>query len=760
MSNNLKINIFNTDSSILFNNIDNQYILIKINNESLGINILNSELHINYYLNNDYLQKNFILPINLNDYNNITSSNFTLNLPNNLTYDYNYYYGDVILDPNANKSIIIYPLRLSAPVIFLGLPNLGINYNMQLNLIFEWKYGSMNDPSTVLAYDGTTLYYVSLNANYYGLLNYSNYQFTLPGLIYKINIQSITNQSGTLFNLYNTDSIIYMKNNLLIYTFFKYYICSWIENLNTYNFNYINNNLINNNDTIIIMIEYMKITSGEQIFNRTDNFNGQSTYNSFYYYNNTTGVETPTSPLDLSQPTDISIVLSLNYQLFNYLNPLNNPQNNYYNTLFFFNFFSTSTETYFVKNISIFDCDYQKYFANTKYPVVYNNIGGCTNNLYDNIIGNDINLTMPSIPNYNYYFIKFDLINLVKLINFNTENDFFYNFTKSSIINFDTLVNYLNNYNIISYSVFTIKNTVNLILNKTNLVPSLNYESKLNNFLESKNLKYNGVKINFDNNITNSILCKITFIFSLFESYTINCKLFLDNYNMKLYNINYDLSNNNKKQLIKLLLLLAANTYSIKIQFYNNINNQISPSNIFNQLLLSKKNINFTTNININSVDNSFTNANINFNINILDNYYILFLYPLFSTATLYDEFIFPVSIYSFKIFKIKGVHGDWNILYGYYIYYIVFQNITELNIFMNYVWKGIFDIHPKTISNYFNFTQSESVTFTNHYDLNNYWIIDNSTNLTPDIYQMKFEIIDLRIDQLYIYGNVSMNQI
>ena len=59
-------------------------------------------------------------------------------------------------------------------------------------------------------------------------------------------------------------------------------------------------------------------------------------------------------------------------------------------------------------------------------------------------------------------------------------------------------------------------------------------------------------------------------------------------------------------------------------------------------------------------------------------------------------------------------------------LFYICFQNLIELNIFMEFIKIGIIkQINENKLSNYFNI--NNSIPFYNYYMLNNYWISDNS---------------------------------
>jgi hypothetical protein len=85
----------------------------------------------------------------------------------------------------------------------------------------------------------------------------------------------------------------------------------------------------------------------------------------------------------------------------------------------------------------------------------------------------------------------------------------------------------------------------------------------------------------------------------------------------------------------------------------------------------------------------------------------------------------------------------------------MVFQNLKELNIFMEFIKTGKININLTTLSNYFNILNSK--IFTNYYNLNNYWIYTTETNSEPKI-NINFVVDNVKINQIYVYGNIYIN--
>jgi hypothetical protein len=142
-------------------------------------------------------------------------------------------------------------------------------------------------------------------------------------------------------------------------------------------------------------------------------------------------------------------------------------------------------------------------------------------------------------------------------------------------------------------------------------------------------------------------------------------------------------------------------------------------------------------------------------------NHYILFLYSdKNSILKKYDELVFNYSQYIFKIFKINETNG--NIYEHKDVFYIGFNDLKQINIFMEYLNTGLFIINHNTeSSNYFNIPTS--VTFCNYYNINNYWVLDSLprpevSNENPDNilnYKINFSINNLKIDRIYLYGEL-----
>jgi hypothetical protein len=355
------------------------------------------------------------------------------------------------------------------------------------------------------------------------------------------------------------------------------------------------------------------------------------------------------------------------------------------------------------------------------------------------------------------------LINLSdKLIQVEFANHYFYKLTKSNKINLDILVKYLVNFIVKKYNVYKLINTH---------YPELkNTTNTQNNIYQNKSYEYKIFEsINFNNNVVNCIRCRMIFYYRSnsniynnnygYGTYSIDTKLFLNNYNLELYHKEYDFENvstdEQKKKLICMLIFLQTTTYQIKLYFYNKKNSVVTSLYLFNQVELFKNNNDFNSQIDINSLNNTYTNEYLKFNIFINREYYILFLYgdansPL--NTTNFDELIFVHNNFTFKIFKIETPNG--NQFENKILFYICFQSLLELNIFMKYINTGKMETnYDGEISNYFNI--AKSITFYNYYDLNNFWII-NDESIT-NRYEINFSINNLYINQIYLYGDLSI---
>ena len=790
MSQKIYINFININIEKQINDENFNTVIIQINNDN-KIVIFSNKYYIRYDINENIINKKYFIEINDIDPNNLITSNFTFQIQKSISFTYSYF------NEEPNKSIIFYNNYNYIPFIFMGLPNLRSPLEVKIN------YGL----SSVLASDTSGNQLITLFNNYQGTYNYFGNTIYLNGSIYKINISDsggITNNNPTnQYKIFQIQPDIYIDLNTNIYFYNDIPIYSYILYLNNYNFSDYKINS-ENYESIILLIEYID-TSGN-IYSIINSSNDNSigcvdcTFNdcnvldecedqippyTTYFYTYDSSGNKQEIQVDLNITPSYSLVLSLDLQTFN-SKQLNVPNNQeYYNALFFKNYIN---DNYFVKSIKMFCYDYEKYFINTfKAPQLYN-IGEYHKNLYQKLIKNNTNLLKPLIfdlSKYEIFLMNLDMIQLVKLININSTNNYLNKLLISNKINLETLVNYLANFKIKKYNIYKINNfynktkfisLVDINIDQINLFNyNYNYDDK--NTYVNKNNTSNSY-VDFNNNILNCIECKIMFLYLFNEKYSVFGKLFLDNYNIQIYHKKYDIFNNDdKKQLIKMLLLLASTSWGINIIFYNNINSKpfiisdnsqyllINQYYLFNQINLSKKSNEFDIFFNITSKNNCYTNQYLKLNINFKLNYYILFLYSdKLTFLDTYTELVFSYSQYIFKILKIPESNG--NMYTNKNIFYIVFQNLKELNIFMNYLKTGIFDLNIQKISNYFNIIKS--VVFCNYYNINNYWILNKlpqpmvSTN-DPTIalkYKIIFSINNLEAKQIYLYGNMSINAV
>lgn len=769
MDNIIYINFNRINSDEIFK-LTNSYIIIKIINYN-DIILVNNKYDINYYFDNTQNKKFYYIKIEPGIKNTLSSNNFLIELPKYFYFQYTYYKNE------TEKSIIIYKKYNYLSLIYLGLPNNKFieSFKIDYNYI---KIGSPNTGNCMDSsgnqyccvdcsgnYDGLSTQYITMFNNNFGTNNYYGNKLELSGDIYQI---CIPNNIGiTSYNLITNTTYNYnlfkIKNNMdiTINTNIYFYDCSsnpyplsYIINLNTYNFNDVLN-VLDEYENIILGINYVD-TSG----NICTDISGNICEN----------------------------ILSLNLQTFNPDQLCSNTDisgNNYYNTLFFFNYIDNNCNT---NEINMFEYDYEKYFLNTRLGVELYNINSYQYNLYDEIIGTDNNLSVPKILDItnSYLFMNLDYIRLEKIfINPELLNNVFYKFTKSNKINFDIIINYLINFTIKKYNVFKITNLVN--------TKFINYKSVLNNYQildkdvsinkysYQNEINYNPLIINTDkiininNNIVNCIKCKIVFYYSSNTNikingfYSLDAKLFLDNYNLKLYHKKYDFENissdENKKKLLNMLLFLSTTTYQIKLYFYNKKNSAVPSLYLFNEVNLLKNNNDFNLQFDVSPLDNTYNNGYLQLNIQINTQYYILFLYANNDTIlnqSNFNELVFFSDKTIFKIFKINSPNG--NLYKNKIIFYICFQNLMELNIFMEFIKTGIIkQINENKLSNYFNI--NNSIPFYNYYMLNNYWVSENSPIIfnslqTINRYEINFSINNLYVNQIYLYGELFINVI
>lgn len=770
------------------NNLITQSILIQKISDS-GLITFNKEYYIQYNIDKDINKKIYFIET----YNLITitlkTSNFLLNLPDNLYFVYGFYKNEV------TKSLIIYSAFNYFPLIFMGLPNLIDPLYIQI----EYEYKSILNPLITDPdfYDGSENMIITLFNNYDGNFNNLKNKIQLSGIIYEIYISddfSITDlNSFNKYKIFKIPNQMNINQNLNIYFYNEISLFSSILYLNNYNF--IESEKFNNYESIILYIEYIDILKG--VFSKIDlsgnliqTNNSDCTYDYtcdytcdsdctcdcncsnlnqepfFYKYD---GGEIIPIELNINEilPKYIS-VLSLDLQTFN-SNQIKYPDDNeFYNVLFFYNYIN---DNYFVKSIKMFCYDFKKYFVNyasttnPKKSPQLNNIGSFNCDLYEIIIKNDSELHNPFILdlNYPYLFVNIDLLNLLKLIRFESVNNYFYNLVKSKKVNFNTIVDYLTCYSIKKYNIYSIDNTTS--------IEGYNSENFINN-------SERNIKINFNNGIMNCIRCKIVFLFGYMGMYFFDAKLFLDNYNIQIYHKKYKYKDNKnnleKKKLVSMLIYLATVSVGIKIIFYNEKNSEpkassfynyyLNPNSnyLFNEINLSKIKKEFLIYLDIIGKKNDYQNQFLKFNLLINKNYYLLFLYVDKETfISNYNQLIFTFSQYTFKIFKISSPNA--NLYENKELFYITFNGLKELNIFMDYIEFGVFNVFKENPKNYFNFKKSK--IFVNYYDINDYWVLCNvpspietlNNPNTVNKREIYFSINNLKVNQIYLYGDLTI---
>jgi len=384
-------------------------------------------------------------------------------------------------------------------------------------------------------------------------------------------------------------------------------------------------------------------------------------------------------------------------------------------------------------------------------------------NLYNLIIESDSTLSVPIILydiNFDNYIIKIlfdtneleysdgrkekinlDLQNINKFVS-ESKTDLFSRYINNQSSDVNLITEYLNNYEMKTYNVYKIIN----------------------------NNKY---LININNIITNCIIVKLVFVFYLNNircTYSVTGKLFLDNYSFQFYHKNYEKENDeikNKKDLIKLLFYILLNYVHINIFFYNseddeNINNFLYNSIIsnqyykFNNLILPR--VENKVKLKMIIEENKYLKLSLNLNLN----YYILFFISKLTVLSLKfyvnNNYFFINRIGSDCVTNLNNIinnpNGNLNItqfdnIEYTNLYYIAFQNITEINIFLNYIETGIFNQNIKKIKNFYDIDESKKFKK----NTNDYYIIDNE-NQFGSIY---FNIDKLKIDKNYLYNNYEI---
>ena len=706
-----------TTIKIIINYINSQIVFNKISD----IIVIQLETSNNSnYKEQTYLQSSF------DNYNSIKKYFFNTSYPypqelmsNNfiiysLNKEFNYYYD------NINYIIYIYANYIEIPYIFLGSIN-------------NFKEESITN---------------SLTLNYINGLNNIDYINTINIPCYSINPISFQIPGQTeLINTIQLYNSINFNISYSLYDLLTPILINSLLQINFYDYTFIKINNI-----IVEKINKKKF----QVINFLIEING--TY---------------------------SFLINLN------LNNILNSSNNSY-VLHFPNYSNINTTNI---TLHVFDYIYTIYFSNlTSFDyILCNQITLAETDLYTLIIANDNNLVQPIINDLSIYKyeLNFQCINLNKTI----QIDNLFNLT--SILmntkdnNLEIIVDYLSHYDIINYNIYCwIDNydryctnlldnfLVNGILMYTeflliNKFDKINYkkflieQEKLNKKIYCKcnnsicNIsicKSNCNNCNIINNDSKNECNEISY-YNInkckYENYDLYLKILNNNdYQMNLLNKSYDLSNNNKKQLIQNLLIILLNYFQINIYFYNNKTDFDNTNNFFKNNSLTNPFLKFNKLVlNTNNSSLGFkldTNYYLKFFIKINCDYKILIFN--YVGAILNDILIFEsFNNYFFKIFKISPVNQpngspDPN----NNLYYIVFQNIKECNEFLNFINTGILYVNNDEIKSFFNINKS-STFFLNS---NNYYVINNNINTSLTKSYVYFEIKNLNVENNYIFSN------
>jgi hypothetical protein len=412
-------------------------------------------------------------------------------------------------------------------------------------------------------------------------------------------------------------------------------------------------------------------------------------------------------------------IVNLNYDLID--------NNSSYNVVIFFKNFVENT-LFNTFNLYVFDYDYNKYFSKLNesdydlvLPITVDNA-----NLYDILINSNDDLLVPLIPDLNYDQQNFNKIIIINNLFLNQNIDIISEFLKSSAVSIDLLADYLSNYNIKPYNFWKITTNYS---NNTNL--------NINNFLLNTMLMNVNIKYNLNNNIL---------------YYNLYAELFNNNNKIDLYHKNYDLTKNNKKQLIIDFILIILNYLNIYIYFYNDItdlNNKtlilnndeiISPFTKFNKFILPKSDTNFRF-----SFDQFF---NLNLTIDLAISYKIIVFKSDISDE--FDETIlnFKYNGFIFQIFNIPNING--NIDNENNVFYIAFSNISECNEFMNYITTGILYVVDNEVTSFFNISPSLNFKFN---DITGFYEISSDTTNV-----INFSVINLDLSTGSVYTNNTIN--
>lgn len=598
------------------------------------------------------------------------------------TYNFLIYlnYGLLYYYDNINKIIYIYSKFINIPYIFLGSINSEENIDTYNTLILD----SFTSPS-------------SLSNNYNIKINIESNSFkesTMRISGETLEILSLMISKTTNFNymyyLYNLILPAKINQLLIIYV---------------YDLNYIKIKNINLKDQKNCEID--KINFLVELINST----GDIIY---------------------------SFLININYD------KIKNLSNNNF-VIFFPNYVNILFSSI---NLYVFYETYEIYFSNL-IPSDYelcNPITISNTNLYDKIINSDVDLIEPVIPFYNLkdYYLNIDKIYLKKyfiLPNISELVLLFMNSNKDELV---LIVDYLNNYNILSYNLYTITRYTMDSNDYNNNINNNEYEnSLLNNFLLNSMKMY--IEFLFKNkNETNCLE------FNYNKGYDIYTKLLNNNKSIDLFHKEYDFVINKKKQLIQDLLIIIMNYFQVNLYFYNNLDDLDNTVNIFknksltnpyikfNKFILEKSDIKLGFKLDQNYFLKFYLNINLNYKI---------LIFKILKTIIL-DEVLLFITEYNnqqliFKIFKINEPNGNTNVNYD--LYYIVFKNIKECNEFIKYITTGILYITEDQVKSFF--AINKSLNFKKNE--NNFYII------TSDI----TNIINFQLDKLDLtLGNIFSN--
>lgn len=695
----ININLINLPSDTLTNISDLLFIIKQPTLNPNPLILISQELTIRYYFSKDTLHKTYYFQLNYSQPNNLSTKNFVIQLPSNIYYVYDYW------NSQPNKSLQIFPLYTWVPFVFVGQ-----SYPAQI--IVEYSYESVKPPLNQIYTQPQTL---CLTTNPYGKSNISNNKLQLGGDVWKINNITITsNDPSITYTLYNIGTPIYLNVGTIIYfvdTSMSLPMYLSIEYLNIYN----RNNVIDNKCCDKDMCDKI-MPSIPVAFNISDTLSNTKTF-----------------------------IQTLRLTTFDYLKPLNVLNTtNYYNVVFYYLQYSLNG----IDGIELFDCDYTKYFnAQTLCTTMVNTF------LYQTVCANNPYITVPQILvfdtvqyefiertiNLNRIFLR-NLIEFLCMLNRYYKNIGIIGNGSPNAWNFSNCVEYLNTWTIVPYNVYFIRNVMRSCVR----------------FVET------------DNKI-NCTVCKIIFWFghgfgygypypypTPSGYYMFDGVMMLSDYSINIYHKNYDLG---KKDLVKMLLVLNAMCWGIDIVIgnidfsnpYVYMNSLSDSFTLFNVIRLRKVNEAFGLDIGANYTDIERLMYSLRLNIQINVPYYLmLFESPM---ELDYAKMRFVSGMYSFYLNQIVKP----NYLVNKNIYVCGFQDLGELNVFVNFLSNGVIGGNKNELSNWFNVL--ESVCFTNYYLLNDNWVYDPNANASPEPKtQIKFSIINLYVDRIFLHEGCTMD--